>query len=115
VAPDGRVTYLSEGMLRAIMRAPAEAARLPYDQGDAAHSYARADALPVTPGEVMQLRFALFPTAARIQRGHRLRLAIAGADAAVFRRYSEGGDDVFTIRHGGATASSITIEMRPWE
>jgi putative CocE/NonD family hydrolase len=115
VAPDGRVTYLTEGMLRAVSRAPADPNTLPYDQGEAPHSFARGDALPITPGEVMQLRFALFPTATRIQRGHRLRLAIAGADAAVFRRYSEGGEDVFTIRHGGATASSLTVEMRPWE
>lgn len=114
VAPDGRVTYLAEGMLRAVNRAPADPADLPYDQGEAAHTYARADALPVTPGEVMRLRFALFPTAALVRRGHRLRLAIAGADAAVFRRYSEGGEDVFTIGYGGAEASALIVPMRPW-
>lgn len=114
VAPDGRVTYLTEGMLRAVHRAPADPSRLPYDQGAAPHSFWRADALPVTSGEEMHLRFQLFPTAALIRRGHRLRLAIAGADASVFHRYSEGGEDVFTIRYGEAAASAVTVAMRPW-
>src|SRR5690606_11829316 len=64
VAPDGRVTYITEGQLRALHRAPAHPAVLPYDQGPAAHTFRRADASPVIPGAAMTLRFALNPTAA---------------------------------------------------
>ena len=71
VAPDGRVSYLTEGQLRLIHRKPASAAKLPYDQGPAPHSFNRADAMPVTPGEVMNVSFALFPTAALIRAGHK--------------------------------------------
>lgn len=112
VAPDGRVTYITEGMLRAIHRRPAMRSQLPYDQGPAPHTFRRADALPVTPGVPMQLRFALFPTAALIRQGHRLRVAIAGADAVPFRRYSQGGPDVFTVFHGREQQSSIELTVR---
>lgn len=114
VAPDGRVTYVTEGVFRAIHRAPAEASRLPYDQGPAPHSFERADALPVTPGETIHVGFALNPVSALIRRGHSLRIAIAGADADVFRRHSEGSEDTFTFSVGGAQASSIDIPLRPW-
>lgn len=114
VAPDGRVTYLTEGMLRALHRRPADPHTLPYDQGPAPHSFRRADAMPVTPGEMMEIRFALFPLAALIKRGHRLRLAITGGDAPMFRRHSDGGQEIFTILTGGDAASRIDLDLRPW-
>lgn len=114
VAPDGRVTYITEGQLRAIHRAPADPATLPYDQGPAPHSFRRADALPVVPGETMRIEFALNPTAALIRKGHRLRIAIAGADADVFRRYPEAGPERFRVSLGADAASAVTVPLRPW-
>lgn len=114
VAPDGRSTYLGEGQFRAIHRKPADPATLPYDQGPAPHSFRRRDALAVTPGARMRLRFALFPTAALIRRGHRLRVAIAGADADTFHTYSYGGPDSFTISYGTGAPSGLEITTRPW-
>lgn len=114
VAPGGRVTYLTEGMLRAIHRKPADPATLPYDQGPAPHSFRRADALPVVQGEMMEVRFALFPVAALLERGHRLRLAITGGDAKVFRRHSKGPDEVFTIQTGPDKPSRVEVDLRPW-
>ena len=115
VAPDGRSTYLGEGQFRAIHRKPADPATLPYDQGPAPHSFRRTDALAVTPGAQMTLRFALFPTAALIRRGHRLRVAIAGADADTFHVYSNGGPDTFTISYGAGAASGLEVTTRPWK
>ncbi len=114
VAPDGRVTYLTEGMLRAIHRRPADPAALPYDPGPAPHSFLRSDAMAVVPGEVMEVRFALFSTAALVRAGHRLRVAIAGADTSLFHVYSHGAPEVFRVRQGGRTPSTITVPMRPW-
>jgi putative CocE/NonD family hydrolase len=114
IAPDGRVTYITEGQLRAIHRAPGDPERLPYDQGPAPHSFARADSLPVTPAETMRIQFALNPTAALIRQDHRLRVAIAGTDVNVFRRYSNGEAESFTFSLGGTYASGIEIPMRPW-
>lgn len=113
VSPDGRVTYLTEGAFRAIHRAPADPAALPYDMGPAPHSYRRADSLPVVPGERMEVRFALFPVAALVRAGHRLRVAIAGTDQSYFRRYSEGRDDTFRVSRGGEHASAISVPLRP--
>ncbi len=114
VAPDGRVTYITEGMLRAIHRRPADPATLAYDAGPAPHSFRRGDALAVTSGEVMQVRFALFPTAALVREGHRLRVALAGSDASVFHVYSGGGPEIFELHVGGASPSTLEITMRPW-
>jgi putative CocE/NonD family hydrolase len=114
IAPDGRVTYLTEGMLRAVHRRIADPASLPYDQGPAAHSFRRADAMQVTPDEVMEVRFELFPVAGLIRSGHRLRVAIAGADRDVFRIYSGGGPDTYTISFGGVRNSRLEFNARPW-
>lgn len=111
VAPDGRVTYITEGMLRAIHRRPADPASLPYDQGPAPHSFRRTDAQLVTPGERMQVRFALFPTAARIERGHKLRIAIAGADASTFTFYPHDGQERFVV-HYGDEGSFVELPLR---
>jgi putative CocE/NonD family hydrolase len=50
VTPDGRVTYITEGILRAIHRA--ESSRAP----EPSHSFERADAEPLVPDEVATLQ-----------------------------------------------------------
>ncbi len=114
VAPDGRVTYLTEGEFRLVNRRAAVMANLPYDQGPAAHTFRRADAEAVTPGRIMSVEFPLFPVAARISANHRLRLAIAGGDADTFRRYSQGKGDVFTIESAPGATSGVRLDLRPW-
>ena len=114
VAPDGRVTYLTEGQLRAVNRKIADPSTLPYVPDGPLHSFNRADALPVTPGVAFEARIGLFPVAALIRKGHALRISIAGADAGTFRRYSEGKPDTFTVYRGGAQASAVDIPLRPW-
>jgi predicted acyl esterase len=112
VGPDGRVTYITEGMLRAINRKLADLASLPYDPGPAPHSFKRSDAMPVVPGQPFTLPLKLFATAALIRKGHRLRLAIAGADRDTFS--TPTGQDRFDIHLGGDDPSRIEIPLRPW-
>lgn len=114
VQPDGTVQYLTEGIFRAIHRAPANPESLPYEMGAAPHSFLKADMLPVTPGEVMKVEFALNPVAARLNPGEQLRLAIAGADKGYFRRYSDEKPELFTISFGPGYPSSLSVPMRPW-
>ncbi|APR75071.1 Hypothetical protein A7982_00417 [Minicystis rosea] len=80
VAPDGRVAYVTEGQLRAVHRRAPD--RAPGEVPD--HSFRRADAWPVPPGEVAEIAFALQPISWRFERGHRVRLALAGGDADHF-------------------------------
>jgi len=114
VAPDGRVTYLDEGQLRAIDRKLADPKTLPYPQDPPVHSFNRRDALPVAPGQVFEADVALFPVAALIRRGHAVRIAIAGADADTFRRYSTGRPDTFTIYHAPLRPSTADLPLRSW-
>ena len=69
----------------------------------------------MVPGKVFEARIALFPVAALIKQGHALRISIAGADASVFRRYSEGKADVFTVYHTTARPSAAHLPLRPWK
>ena len=85
VAPEGEVTYLTEGSLRFVHRAttaPAEPSRLGVPR-----SFARAHRLAVTPGEDLHLAVELLPVAAMIRAGHKIRVALSGHDAACFERY----------------------------
>lgn len=114
VSPYGRVTYLTEGQLRLIHRKPAGSTPLPYVQGPAAHSYRRADALPVRPGVPMTVSIALFPVSAKIEPGHRIRMAIAGADADTFKAYPAARGEHFRIRRGGAEPTRLELPVRTW-
>jgi len=76
--PKGRVTYVTEGELRAVHRKLS--AEPPYGQVGAYHSFKRSDALPLPPGGVTEITFEILPTSYRFKRGHSIRLALAGAD-----------------------------------
>ena len=80
VSPDGRVTYITEGQLRACHRGGEAGYIYPGPQ----HSYCRADQKPLVPGEVVELAFEFLPISYRLPAGHRLRLSLAAADVDHF-------------------------------
>ncbi len=106
VAPDGSVTYLSEGQLRLLHRAV-------DPDSPALHSFETADGQPVVPGETMEVTLRLRPTSVRVEAGHRIRIALAGADAANFARYPAEGDPTWTVRHGAGFASHVILPLAP--
>ena len=114
VAPDGRCTYLTEGLLRAVNRGTARPAQPASRQAAPAMSFLRRDAAPVVAGEVTAMSFPTFPVAALLQKGHRLRLSLAGADGSVFRRYSNGAAENWRIERTRAWPSSVTVGLRTW-
>lgn len=93
VLPDGTVTYLTEGELRASHRALG-AGPPAYEVHGPWRTHSAADASPVTPGEPATLAFALWPISVLLPAGARLRVALAGADAGNFRRIPEDGSAV---------------------
>ncbi|MDX2060405.1 MAG: CocE/NonD family hydrolase C-terminal non-catalytic domain-containing protein, partial [Gemmatimonadales bacterium] len=109
VGPDGRSRYLTEGGLRLIHRKlvpnPYATTDLPY------HSYGRKDAKPMTLGKVEEITFQLWPIAALIRQGHRIRIAIAGADQDIFDPVSGVGNASLSIVTGGATGSRIALPV----
>jgi len=113
VSPDGRVSYITEGILRADNRQITDRENLPYKiTGAAPHSYSRTDALPMVPGEVANISFDLFPISAQVKVGHKLRVSIVGADSDAFSRWPKEGIPEWTVYKGGVKASQITIPYK---
>lgn len=83
VAPDGRVSYLTEGAFRLIHRKPSPTPE-PFRQFGPSHSFKREDASPMPAGRAELVAFTLMPISVVLKPGHRIRLSIAGADAAAF-------------------------------
>lgn len=108
VAPDGRVTYLTEGILRLVHRVD-EGARVPYRQLGPRRTFLRKDAEPLTPGKMQRIQLPLYATSVRLEAGHRLRVALAGHDASLFARYPGGG--VPTLRVGRSAGQLSYLEL----
>ncbi len=111
VAPDGRVTYLTEGEVRLLHRRTATGGCDPAPGTD--RSFARADAAPVTPGELMHVEITMLPVAARIAKGHALRVSLSGADAGTFPLLSDT-PATWKIAFGGQGGSTLALPLRPW-
>ncbi len=82
VTADGKVNYITEGQFRAIHRKNAE--KPLYMEIGPTHTYHKSDALPVSPGEEMNLQFSLSPVSYQIPAGHKLQISIGGADVDHF-------------------------------
>jgi putative CocE/NonD family hydrolase len=110
VAPDGRVTYVTEGQLRGIHRlvtAPPYRVLYPY------HSFRERDAAPMTPGALSEIRFGLLPTSVLFQRGHRIRLALAGADKDTFARVPADGAVTWWVSRTASAPSYVELPVVP--
>jgi putative CocE/NonD family hydrolase len=111
VAPDGRVTYVTEGELRLLHRATRTGDCDPAPGTE--RSFERADAAPVVPGELMRVEIPLLSTAALVRQGHHLRLSLAGADAGTFPTLTDA-PATWTVRVGGPDGSTLRVPSRPW-
>lgn len=111
LAPDGRVSYLTEGELRALHRklSPPDPRRVTLGPR---HSMARADGAALVPGEVTELKIGMYATSALLRKGHRVRLAIACADSGTFERIPEKGPVAIEVRRSALHASSLEIPVK---
>lgn len=112
VGPRNIVRYVTEGVLRVLHRNvtadPAPWARpVPY------HSFRSEDVQPLVPGTVAELAFGLQPTSALFRAGHRIRIAIAGHDAAAFRRIPAQGTPEFRVQRNATYPSFIDLPVVP--
>jgi uncharacterized protein len=82
VLPDGRVVYITEGMLRAQHQRiePNPVYKAPFPQ----HSFRMADAKPLVKGQSATLTFDMFGVSYLAKQGSKLRISIAGADKGHF-------------------------------
>lgn len=108
---DGRSRYLTEGGLRLVHRKLDPAPELP--DGLPQHSFESADALALVPGEPVELTFRLHPIAVRLEPGHTVRLALAGADAGTLERFPATGAVNWTLTLGGAVRAHLELPSVP--
>lgn len=112
VAPDGRATYLTEGILRLLHRKTEGEACDPAS--GTKRGYARKDGAPVVAGEPMNIELSLLPVAALIKAGHHLRLSLAGADAGFFPTLTDDKRANWNVALGGANGSRLAVPLKSW-
>jgi predicted acyl esterase len=110
VCSDGRVHYITEGMLRALHR---ETAPAPDDYVTVwpFRTYHRKDARPVDKGAIIEYVIPLLPVAWTLAEGSRLRLSVAGADDGHFAAMPYGRPPTFDIQVG-LGGSFVLIPVR---
>ena len=67
----------------------------------------------MVPGEVAEVTFALHPTSILFRKGHRIRIAIGGADADTFARIPAEGTPEWTVELSPDRASHIVLPVIP--
>lgn len=112
VTPGGVVHYVTEGILRGIHRKVGTDPS-PWPRPAPYHSFTSADAEPLVPGAVAELAIGLQPTSVLIEAGHRIRIAIAGHDASVFRRVPATGTPTISVQRNATYASYIELPVVP--
>lgn len=107
VAEDGTASVLAIGRLagshRKLSKAPYDNLGLPY------HSGLAKDVSPLVPGTPVTLTFELSPRSYTVQPGHRLRVAVAGADPRQRDLAEIKGSLAKHWRLYGGLASFVTI------
>ena len=110
VDEQGAARYVTEGQLRASHR---RTAAPPWNNlGLPWHPSRRADLQPLVPGQPAVLRFVLQPTATLFNRGHRLRIAVTGADADNTEPPPGSGPTTLTILRDPAHPSAVMLPVR---
>ncbi len=106
----GNVTYLTDGNLRLLHR-KLSSEESPYKILIPYHTFLKKDALLLVPHEISEIKFGLHATSVLVKEGHRIRVAIAGADKEVFMRYPAEGKPVITIERNAKNPSFIDIPI----
>jgi len=109
VAPNGRVTTITEGYLRALHR---KIEQNPAVKGvDYPHSFKRADGMPMIPGKIEEVRFSLYPTSILIPAGYSLRLTISCADKDTFELVDECANATISLMRNSSAASFLELPV----
>lgn len=115
-APDGRVSYVTEGQLRLCHHRAHPGVTATEAGGEARlfrspapyRPFTRASASPLTPGELYRIELDLLPTSFRFSRGGRIRVALAGTDVDHFDAVP-GAARELALARGGAHRSELVL------
>jgi uncharacterized protein len=111
VSPEGKVTYITEGQLRAlhINITSDDTGRVVLGPK---HSFMRKDGEEMVPGNNVELKIGMFATSVLIEKGHRLRIAIAGHDASNFERIPKDANPTIELQTNGNLLSFVELPMK---
>jgi putative CocE/NonD family hydrolase len=107
---EGAVRYITEGLLRGIHHRRSEKS-ISNPTSLPGRTFKRDDAMPLPRGQFVELTFSLLPTSALIKKGHRVRVAIAGADKHTFARLPPQGNPTLKIARNCDLASQIRLPI----
>jgi putative CocE/NonD family hydrolase len=110
VDAEGRVFYITEGLLRAIHRKTSSPPEN-YVVAWPFRAYNRADAARLDIGAKTDFVIPLLPVGWTLRRGSKLRLSISGADAGHFVPMPYGRPPVFSV-HIGEAGSFLDVPIR---
>jgi len=110
VDENGNITYITDGEFRMIHR-KILVTEPPYKIMTPYHSFNKEDASPIIPGEIMEIKFGLHATSVLIKKGHKIKIAIAGADKDTFTRYPSEGRPSITISRNRKNSSYLDIPI----
>jgi putative CocE/NonD family hydrolase len=107
VSPDGAVTVVSEGRQRASLRKVVKAR---WDSiGTPWRRSWEEDHEPLRAGEPVKVSFDLLAVSYVFKQGHRIRIAVAGADPRERARQEVVPAPTLTVHTGGDTPSSVVL------
>lgn len=108
ITPDGKVLYLSEGLLRGAYREQLQ--NPPYRTFNVTHNFSKEGRKPMVQGKMATLDLAILPTSVILPKGYRLRVTLAGHDHGNFERIPKDGTVQWRIPSG---LSSLVLPTKP--
>jgi putative CocE/NonD family hydrolase len=116
VWPDGKVYNITDGILSARFR-KISSERPPYVGFGPYRTLKRSDEMPVVRGEIMELVIDMFPVSYLVSEGHRIRIALSGADVDNFPLVPPDAAPSWNVYWGGNVHASCidlpVIEVSP--
>ncbi|PKV51928.1 hypothetical protein ATE84_4028 [Aquimarina sp. MAR_2010_214] len=109
VDENGQSRYITEGGLNLIHEK--ENTNPYFNQSIPFHSFLEADASTMPINQIVEVNFQLLPTSVKIKAGHRIRIAIAGADNNTFDRIPKNGDPEWTFYRNKGSNSFIDLPI----
>ncbi len=112
VAPDGSVTYITEGVLRLIHHKISVPEECPNIPSVPCHTLREKDVTSIVPGEIYEVEVGFYATSAMIKKEHKIRVSIAGADSHVFERYPAIGNPTWKVQRNTTFSSFIDVPIQ---